>query len=466
MPRSRPFFRLPCFVLMAALAMTGPLMAQTAAETPPPDNAPAGTRLAYWFGQAARAFESDRVDDWVEATEQLHELRPYNQDFMTHLVVGHARQGDLSNAFNMMLHMQQQGLAEDWSRFDELAPLREHRLYDHLVGLMSEAGQPFGRFEEQGQLPEDLAMPEGIARDPASGRVFVGSVRDGRILARVNGEEWSVFAAPEMVEGLASVFALAVDSERGHLWVATGMAPQFEGFDPDAVSPSALIKLDLASGERIGHYRVASDSKAQLLGSMVVADDGTVYAADTRQPVVFRLAPDAEVLQPFFGNRNLSSLRGLALSGDNKLLYMADYEQGIFVLTTDGSNQGWKLAVPETLNEGGIDGLYWWEGHLIAIQNGISPQRVLRLELGPDGLGVVAVAPVLAALEVFDTPTYGVMEGSRLVMFSGSHWQHVDGSGQPLGETLPTISLLETDIDAAEVMVVGQEALEQLQGQR
>ncbi|MEE4297065.1 MAG: hypothetical protein V2J20_10690 [Wenzhouxiangella sp.] len=462
MRRSRRLF-FSLNLLLIGLAIAVPASAQLLENPPPPEDAPPGVRLSYWFGQAAQAFNSDQVDAWVKATEELHEIRPYNQDFMTHLVRGYARQGDLSSAFNMMLKMQQQGLAEDWEQFDELAPMREHRLYDHLDGLMSEAGQPFGRFEELGQLPADLVMAEGIARDPDSGRLFVGSIRDGRILTSSDGEDWRLFASPESVEGLASVFALAVDSKRGHLWVATAMAPQFEDFDEEAVLPTALIRLNLESGEREGVFRLAGGGEASLLGSMVIASDGTIFAADTRQPVVFRLQPGAEELQPFFGNRNFSSLRGLALSGDDRLLYMADYEQGIFVLSTDGSNQGWKLAVPETLNEGGIDGLYWWDDHLVAIQNGISPQRVLRLQLGPDGLGVIAVAPVLAALEVFDTPTFGTMDGSELVLFSGSHWQHVDGRGEALGESVPSIRLLQTDVNSAEVMVVGEEALEQLQ---
>lgn len=460
----RPFLSHCLSMLMLmSLAMNTALSAQQVPDAPPPDSAPVGSRLAYWFNQAAQAFDGDRVDDWVKATEQLHELRPYNQDFMTHLVIGYARQNDLSNAFNMMLRMQQQGLAENWSRFEELEPLREHRLYDHLAGLMSEAGQSFGRFDVKGRLPEDLAMPEGIARDPETGRLFVGSVRDGRILSSTDGQTWTVFASPESVPGLASVFDLVVDGERGHLWVATGSAPQFKHFDPEKITPTALLKLDLNSGDRLGRYPIAGASPQYLLGSMALASDGTVYVADTRQPVIFRLETGSDALQPFFGSRDFSSLRGMALSADDGLLYLSDYEQGIFILATDGSNQGWKLAVPDTLNQGGIDGLYWWENHLVVIQNGVSPQRVLRLQLGPDGLGVTAVAPVLAALETFDTPTFGVMDGSRLVLFSGSHWQHVDGRGNPLAEELPLIRLLETDVDAAEVMVVGQEALEQLQ---
>jgi hypothetical protein len=429
------------------------------------DAAPA-VQLGYWFDRAARAFNEDQLDEWVTATERLHQLRPYNQDFMRHLVIGYSRQNRLSQAFSMMLTMQQQGLAEDWSAYEELEPLRQHRLYDHLVNIMREAGEPFGRFEPFAELPVDLAMPEALALDSATDRLFVGSLRDGSIRARAADGEWSIFAQPDSVEHLMAVFGLAVDSERGHLWVATGNVPQFTGFSAEASVPTALLKLDLTSGERLATHVIADSAMPHLLGAVVVAADGTVYASDTRNPLLFRLQPDAEELELLFGGPNLSSFRGLALSGDGRLLYVADYEQGIFVVATDGAQLAWQLAAPETLNLGGIDGLYWWQQHLVAIQNGISPQRVLRLELGPDGLGVTAVAPVLAALEVFDTPTFGVMNGSQLLLFSGSHWQHVDARGRPLAGSLPPISVLITDVDATEIMMVGEEALRQLQGGR
>ena len=451
-----------CAVFLLATAHAQPLRPMQA----PPDDAPPGVRLAYWFQQAGQAYEADRVDDWVAATEQLHELRPYNQDFMTHLVRGYARQENLSKAFEMMLHMQQQGLAQDWSAFDELEPLRPHRLYGHLTELMTEAGQPFGEFEVHATLPDDLAMPEAIAYDAKAGRVFVGSIRDGSIRYSRDGEDWTLFAESDSVDGLHAVFDLVVDQERGHLWAATAMVGHFEGFDEAMAGQTGVLKFDLESGERLAAMSVPASGMQHLLGSLALASDGTLFAADTNNPVLFRLPPGGEALELFFGNQNFSSLRGLALSADDRLLYMSDYEQGIFVLATDGSNQGWKLAVPENLNEGGIDGLYWWDDHLIAIQNGISPQRVLRLQLGPDGLGVTGIAPVLAALETFDTPTFGAMDGSRLLLFSGSHWGHVDGRGHPRGDELPAVEILATDVDAATLMSVGEEAMRQMQGGR
>ncbi|MGY6553722.1 MAG: SMP-30/gluconolactonase/LRE family protein [Wenzhouxiangella sp.] len=427
-------------------------------------DAPQSIQLSYWFDRAARAFNEDRLDDWVTATEQLHQLRPHNQDLMRHLVVGYARQNRLSEAFSMMLTMQQQGLAEDWTVYEELEPLRPHRLYSHLTDLMRDAGQPFGLFDVYAELPQDLAMPEAVAIDRAANRLFVGSLRDGRIHVRGPDGEWQLFVSPDSVEGLNSVFGLDVDAERGHLWVATGHAPQFVAFDAEAAPQTALLKLDLKTGERLAKHTIGESALAHLLGSVIVASDGTVFAADTRHPLLFRLQPEAESLELFFGSQNLTSLRGLALSGDNRLLYVADYELGIVIVAADGTQQAWQLAAPETLNLGGIDGIYWWNQHLVVIQNGISPQRVLRLQLGPDGLGVTAVAPVLAALEEFDTPTFGTMDGSRLLMLSGSHWQHVDGRGRALADALPPISLLETDVASTEIMAVGEEALRQMRG--
>ena len=429
-----------------------------------PADAPPAVQLASWLERAARAFNEDQLDDWVAATEQLHRLRPYNQDFMRHLVLGYTRQNRLSEAFATMLEMQQQGLAEDWSVFQELAPLRQHRLYEHLVDLMNEAGQPFGRYETLAELPEDLAMPEALASDRAGGRLFVGSLRDGSIRVWSEQEGWKIFADPERIEGLMGVFGLALDVQRGHLWVATANVPQFVGFSADVAHPTALIKLDLASAQPLATYHTPPSAMTHALGSVVVAADGTVYAADTVAPILFRLRPDEERLELLFGSPNLTSFRGLALSGDDRLLYVADYEQGIVVLATDDSQRAWKLAVPETLNLGGIDGLYWWNQHLVVIQNGISPQRVVRLQLGPDGLGVTGVVPVLAALEAFDVPTFGVMDASTLILLSGSHWQHVDARGRPVADALPPISLLKTDVDATELMRVGEAALRQLQG--
>jgi sugar lactone lactonase YvrE len=452
--------------LAVAVPLAISLAAVAETERPPLEEMPHGFQIAFWMNQAALAYNDRDYRDWARATEKLHAIRPYNQDFMTHLVKAYAQIGETAKAFNMMLMMQQQGLSQDWDEIEEIAPLRQHRLYSHLRDLMIEAGKPFGNAELFATLSADIAMPEALAHDPATGRFFVGSVRDGRVLVSNDGENWSSFATPASHEGLMSVFDLAVDGQRGHLWVATGAAVQFEGYERALRGHAALLKLDLASGELLAAHTLPRDGHVRMPGNLALAPDGTIYVADAGTPLLYRLVPGDDEPRPFFTHQNFSSLRGLAVSADGQRLYVADYEVGILVIGLDETRQAWKLHVPETLNEGGIDGLYWWNNHLIVIQNGISPERVLRLELGPDGLGVVSVAPVVAALETFDVPTYGTMVDEWLYFFGASHWRQVDGRGRPLEGELSAIPLLRADVDSPELMVVGRDMMEELRRQQ
>lgn len=448
---------------LVCLTLTAASLAEP--ERPPLEEMPQQFQMAFWLNQAALAYEENDYADWARATEKLHALRPYNQDFMTHLVTAYSRTGETAKAFNMMLMMQQQGLAQDWGEIEGLDDLRAHRLYDHLNDRMVEAGQPFGEAEVFAELDGARAMPEAMAHDPDSGRLFVGTVRDGLILQTVDGREWEEFATPETVEGLRAVFDLAVDSDRGHLWVATGSVSHFQA-EASGPGGTGLLKLDLESGELLDAYPLQADGQPRMLGSIAVTGEGIVFAADASVPTVFRFDPaeDSHPV-PYFGHQNLASLRGIALSDDDQLLYMVDYELGILVVAANDSQQAWKLAVPETLNEGGIDGIHYWNDHLIVIQNGVTPERVLKLELGPDGLGVVSVAPVVAALDQFDVPTFGTMVDNDLYFLAASHWQKVDAQGRPREDDLPPVPILRTDVASTDVRVVGQDILDRMREQ-
>lgn len=453
------------FMVAVLVAMMPTIAAAQQQGTQEPASAAPAQHIGHWFHQAARAYHDENHEAWLEATQELHRLRPYNQDFMTHLVKGYALTGDLSAAFDMMLRMQQQGLAQDWDEIDAVAPLREHRLYDHINNLMKEAGQPFGDVSVWSRLDARMAMPEALAYDGDSGRMFVGTVRDGMILVSSDGESWERFADPESIPQLQGVFDLAVDEKRGYLWVATGRVGQFHGPRREDGVRSSLLRLDLESGEFDREFPLSSGSGRNLLGSLAISGQGSVFAADTQSPVIYRLEADGEALQPYFGHQNFTSLRGITLSGDDRLLYVADYELGIFVIDARSGDQAWKLAVPDTLNEGGIDGLYWWNNHLVVIQNGVSPQRVVRMQLGEDGLGVTAIAPVVAARPEFDSPTFGVMNDKDLYFLAASHWRYVDDQGLS-SQPLPEVPIMKLDVDAASVQVVGQQIIDQIMRQQ
>ncbi len=76
----------------------------------------------------------------------------------------------------------------------------------------------------------------------------------------------------------------------------------------------------------------------------------------------------------------------------------------------------------------GIDGLYVVGNDLIAIQNGITPRRVVKLGLAG---GTIRSCTVLAAnLPDFDEPTLGVVVGKTFRFIANSQWGNVDESGK------------------------------------
>lgn len=420
-------------------------------------------QLATWYRRAARAYESGETEAWVNAVENLHRLRPFNYDFMRQLVMGYAQTGRTSEAFNMMLKMQQQGLAVEWDEVEEVDSLRQYPLYGHLRDLMKTAGEPSGQATEAFAIDAGHPMPEALAHDAETGRTFIGTVRDGLILVREEDEiEFTPFAAPDDTPGLKAVFDLLVDDERGHLWVATGGTGQFRGVRNADVGRTALIKLDLETGEKLDEYRVLPDGRTHLLGAMALASDGTIYASDSSAPLIYRLRPEDERPQPLVGNPVFAGLRGIALSEDESRLYVADYDLGIFFFELGGQPKGFALGIPETLNLGGIDGLYHWDDHLVAIQNGVTPQRVLRLELDESGTRVANIATLAKALPEFDDPTFGTVAGDDLLFLAASHWQRVGSDGRPIDPPLPDVPVLRVSIEDATDTVVGEEVLEQL----
>lgn len=470
-------------LILAGLILTLAAHAQ-AQETSAPKPAAAGTaetvttqegrkplsklperqQINVWMARAAAAFDAGETEKWVRALESLHRMRPYNQDFMRQLVQGYAQLDQKTEAYNIMLTMQQQGLAYDWDNDPKVENLRGTQLYDYLSRLMREAEEHFGEGEVVTRLDNSIIMPETLAHDGESGRFFVGTVHQGRILVRAGElsaeDEWRTFADSDEIDGLNAVLAMVADEARRHLWVATAVVSQFEDFSNNSFGNTALVKLDLDSGEMLGHYPVQDEDQPHVLGSLAVAGDGSVYAADSLGPGVYRLEPEAEHPERFMGHPDFSSLRGIALSGDDRLLYVADYERGIYVADTV-DEKAYILGVPDSLNVGGIDGLYWWDGNLITIQNGISPQRVLRLKLGDDGLGVTSVSPVEAAHPVFDTPTFGTLVDNQLYYLAANHWDDVSARGQPQGE-LPEIPVVRTQVDAEWSREVGADVADRL----
>ncbi len=463
---------LAIFVFFAALgqsasgqemqASPAPLMPAESKQAAPgelPDDVISLRRLAgeyYYTGNSSQ---------FVEVMEKLHLMRPYKGEYMYQLVIAYALSGQRTKAYNLMLNMQRQGLSYDFTETEDVANIRETQVFEYLNDLMIRAGQPMGNGSIVFSLPEEFILPEAIAWDEQREKFIIGNVVEGRILLiDLEGNEQQ-FIQPDPSNGPWGVFDIKIDSVRNLLWVSSAASSAYKLASAEVRGSTGLFKFDLASGKLLGSYLVTDTDKARsALANMALASDGTVYVADSLRPIIYKLESGDDAPVPVFVSTDLISIRGLALSENDKTLYVADYELGVLVVhLEDKLAEG--LFVPEKFNIGGIDGLYLWEKYMVIIQNGNTPQRVMRLELDPTGKQVSNVRPLEVAHPAFDAPNYGTIVEDDLYYFGNSQWHRMGRDGTLVGRkpvsVLKTSLLGGADLKSPEL----ERIMEQIRGQ-
>jgi len=410
------------------------LAAQTESDEALPDNVPA------LLLKANTAYAEKDFMTYRTVLQRLRSMRPNNSDYMYQLVIAHALLDEKSAAYALMLEMQQQGLGYDFSLRDDVDNIRNTEVFEYVNDLMVMAGEPMGESEAVFTLPDSVNYPEAIAWDESRQSFLVATVTSGSIYAVKENGETSELLKADVENGLWAVFGLLVDQQRNRLWVTSAATRAFSGFEPADKGRSALFEFNLESLELIRRYPVPVDGRSHVLGSMVINAEGDIFIADRTLPVVYGKAADEQKLKGLFATRDMISMRGVAIQPDGGLLYVADREMGIMVIDLKGQRAG-KVTLPDTLNIGGIDGLYQWDNHLIIIQNGIKPQRVMRLELDPSGTKVINVRPLAVAQPEFDFPSFGTLRGKDLFYFANSQASSDGGPARP-------VTVLRTSVDS------------------
>ena len=396
--------------------------------------------------EANKAYLAKDYLAFRKAMEGLHRLRPYNGQYMYQLVVAHALLDEKDQAYGLMLRMQQQGLSYDFSKTDSTDNIKDTEVFEYVNDLMVMAGEPVGETEPEFVLPASVLMPETIAWDESRQKFLIGTVTEGSILAVDGDGQVTELLRANKENGLGAVLDVLVDQARNRLWVSSAALPAFSGFSPADKGRSALFEFDLESLELIRRYPVPDDARPHILGSMVLSPNGDIFIVDRALPLIYKKPADEQVLKAVLASREMVSMRGIAMQPDGALMYVGDREMGILIIDVKGGRVG-KLKVPDTLNLGGIDGLYLWNNHLVVIQDGINPQRVMRLELDSTGTQVTMVRPLAVAQPDFDSPSYGTVRGEDLYFFANR--QATDSEGRT-----NAVTVLQTPINSSKDLVV------------
>lgn len=377
------------------------------------------------FREAMTAARNNDPIALLERMEKVVQLRP-NHPSMTYMLArAYMFNGRTEEALQELEHLAAMGMTTDLAGSEEFQSLQQTKRFGKILATFEHNRQPVSGSSRAFSLPGKNFIPEGITCDSRDGSFFVGSVYKRKIVRVHNGVMEDFVSAQD---GLWSAFGMAVDTLRNLLWVCTAAVPQVEVFDSSASGRSCVYGFELSTRKRVYSYQVR-DTAAHTLGDLAIAPNGDVYVTDAATGAIYRTQAGSETLVEFVAPGVFPSPQGIACTPDGKVLFVADYSRGLARIDVQRKAVSF-LAYPDTVTVLGIDGLVLYNNDLVAIQNGIVPQRVVQFGLDKDARRILTAKVLEVNNPLFDEPTLGVVANDELYYIANSQWSAFDKEGK------------------------------------
>lgn len=391
---------------------------------------------ALWIDDVARLRAAHRAKDAAgegRALAAMHALAPNNLGVTLALAENAAARGDTATATSLLGAYVAADLTvpADERGNRDLAALLASPAAAAMSERLAASAAPRGDGRAAFALPTGDHLFEDVAWDARGRRFFVSSVRDQDVwIVDAAGKDAHPMGLPRTEGvGVAGV-ALAAD---GILWATQTPLPPVPGFrhGDESTKASALVAIDPATGRVVERVELPRDDMAHALTD-VATGAGEVYVSDATGGGVYVLPAREHAL------RLVARLRSpqTPAPGPGGTLYVPDYSLGIARVAVRTGRASWLEASP-TVDLSGIDGLYLVDGALVAVQNGTSPPRVVRLALSADGGTVTGARVLSASAPGLGEPTHGALVGDDLWFLAASGWSRFDDQGAPVHDPPP-----------------------------
>lgn len=374
----------------------------------------------YYESVAMKSYQQKDFAAFLENIKLAAESRPNHPRLMYNLSAAYALNAKPVEAIAVLKKAAELGLILAPEKDSDFDLLRDSADFKLVQQQFARNRAPKIQSRLAFTIHEKGLIPESVAYDAKSETFYLSSVYKRKIVAIKKTGEASVFASDD----LWSVMGMKVDAARQLLWVCTTAHPQMSNFKKEDEGRSALLKYDLRSGKLLGRYEPADKSKPHWLGDLVINSQGDVFASDSASPAVYVLRNGE--LRTFIEGQPFVSMQGLDFNADQSKLFVADYSKGIFVVDLITREV---RSVESDFTMLGIDGLYFFKGTLLGVQNGVNPQRVVRMSLNKEMTRIVKFETLEANNPVFDEPTLGVIVKDEFYFVANSQWGAIDRTG-------------------------------------
>lgn len=390
---------------------------------------------------AIKAYRQKDYAGFLANEKRALELQPANPRFLYNVACGQSLTGHAAEAVRLLDQLADRKLDLGAETDDDFAGIRKSPEWAEFLSRLAALRKPVVRSEIAFKLSDPTLMAIGVAIDPQNGDTYIASLRERKIVRRTKAGEVSDFVR-EGQDGFLAGGSLAIDPDRHLLFASSSAVPFMRGYRLEDKGKSGLFVFDLGSGKLRGKVFLPADDKLHFLNALALDRDGNAYVSDSGTPGIYRLRRGGAELETFVGPDVFASTQGLAFSSDEKTMYVADYADGLWALDMASKTRR-RVEGPSDVWLGGLDGVSRVGNGFIAVQIGVRPERVLRLELDEKGQRISTVSILEMNHPEYDGPIQGAVEGHSFIYVANSQLRLGNGETGAYAEekARPTVML-------------------------
>jgi hypothetical protein len=367
---------------------------------------------------------SPDVETEIKHLQQLTNVHPDDPVVLYNLAADYAEKCDVATTLKLLRQVAAAKGGLDPGEYRGFAYLRDTPEFKEIVAGIRLKNKPEIQSKEAFVIRELDLFPEGMAYARYNGRVYAGSVQRKIVWTDKTGELHDLVKAGE--DKLAYVAGLHVDETRKELWAVStrfGDTAELTGTVP------GLFKYDLTTGKRLDIFTSPNKSSGYLNDVAVEPSSGKAYVTNTMEGSVYCTKTGSHELVLFLASETVPGANGVAISDDEKTLFVAG-DFGIYRVDL-GTRSSAPLQKTSDVIDASIDGLYFYRQSLVGIQNAIHPGRVVRFYLDPTLTKITNWEILETYNPAFENPTTGSLDGDSL-LFMANTQLHKWHPGKPL----------------------------------
>jgi len=392
----------------------------------------------WYYNEAMKAYNAGNYKIFLYNTQKSLKLLPGNLMIQYNLACAYSLNDMIDESFNTIESLMKKGFpiyVEADSDFDKL---RADERYSDLLEKLKTARQPVSNSELAYVIPETDLIPEGLAYDAGDDCFYLGSLYKSKIVKITRNGEVSDFTSSRQ-DSLVSIVGMKVDASGRFLWASCSYGYKKDNIPFEELGTCEMVKYNLQTGELDSRFALPK-AENHFFNDVVLNSQKDVFITDSHVPAVYRIDHAQNELKKFVVLPEGSYPNGIALSDNEKYLYVA-VNDGIIIVDSHDKSVHY-LQHSEDIFTGGCDGLYFYKNSLIGIQGFLS--RVVRFHLNKD-LDEVARIEILESYNPdFENPTTGTIVGENFYYIANAQLAKIsqDGALAPM-ELLNPVKILK-----------------------